>query len=83
MKNNISYIKSKQRKITGIVTKKFREYYLTGGTALSFYFNHRFSEDLNFFTQDYRKEDLDRIMNMFLKRVALDLNLKPARMILG
>lgn len=79
LKNNISYIKSKQRKITGIVTKKFREYYLTGGTALSFYFNHRFSEDLDFFTQNYRKEDPDRIMDHVSKESGFRFKLEACQ----
>ncbi len=63
MNNKISYIKGEQKRIAGLVTKNFEKYYLTGGTALSFYFNHRFSEDLDFFTQRYRKEEPERIMN--------------------
>ncbi len=63
MKDKISYIKEQQKKITALVTKKFRNYYLTGGTALAFYFNHRFSEDLDFFVQEYKREEPDRIMN--------------------
>ncbi len=52
MENKISYIKSEQKKITEFVTKNFKKYYLTGGPALSVYFNHRFSEDLDFFSQN-------------------------------
>ena len=64
MKNKISYIKGEQKKITEFVTKNFKKYYLTGGTALSFYFNHRFSEDLDFFSQNYKKEDPEQIMSL-------------------
>ena len=60
MKDKITYIKDEQKKIATMVTKKFKNYYLTGGTALSFYFGHRFSEDLDFFTQRYRKEEPER-----------------------
>lgn len=67
MKDRISYIKSEQRKITEFVTKNFKKYYLTGGTALSFYFKHRFSEDLDFFSQNYKKEDPDSIMSFISK----------------
>ena len=76
MENKISYIKGEQKKITAMVTKKFKKYYLTGGTALSFYFNHRFSEDLDFFTQDYRKEAPDRIMNFVSKEGGFDFKLE-------
>ena len=67
MRNNIPYIQQQQKKITSLVTKKFKNYYLTGGTALAFYFSHRFSEDLDFFTQDYRREDPVRIMDFISK----------------
>lgn len=76
MENKTSYIKGEQKRITRIVTGKFKQYYLTGGTALSFYFNHRFSEDLDFFTQDYRKEDPDRIMNFVLKETNFNFNIE-------
>lgn len=76
MEGKISYIKGEQRKITRIVTKKFKKYYLTGGTALSFYFRHRFSEDLDFFTQEYRKEDPDRIMNFVSQKTGFAFKLE-------
>lgn len=75
MKNKISYIKGEQKKVAEIVTKKFKEYYLTGGTALSFYFAHRFSEDLDFFTQEYRKEEPERIMNFISKETGFNFKL--------
>ncbi len=64
MENKISYIRGEQKKITEFVTKNFKKYYLTGGTALSFYFNHRFSENLDFFSQNYKKEDPGQIMSL-------------------
>ncbi len=76
MKNKIFYIKSEQKKIFELVNRKFKNYYLTGGTALSFYFDHRFSEDLDFFTQEYRKEDPDRIMNLVSKETGFDFKLE-------
>ena len=76
MKGKISYIKSEQRKIARLVTGKFRKYYLTGGTVLSFYFDHRFSQDLDFFTQDYRKEDPERIMSFVSKESGFDFKLE-------
>lgn len=76
MGNKISYIKSEQKRITGFVTKNFKRYYLTGGTALSFYFNHRFSEDLDFFSQSYAKEDPDKIMNFIAKLTGFKFKLE-------
>ncbi|MFH1776605.1 MAG: nucleotidyl transferase AbiEii/AbiGii toxin family protein, partial [Candidatus Omnitrophota bacterium] len=76
MENKISYIKAEQKKITEFVTKNFKKYYLTGGTALSFYFNHRFSEDLDFFSQNYKKEDTDQIMNFTSKLTGFKFKLE-------
>ena len=56
MRDKVSYIKSEQKRISKMVTKEFKSYYLTGGTALSFYFNHRFSEDLDFLLRDTKKK---------------------------
>lgn len=58
----ITHIKDIQKRITDIVTTRFKSYYLTGGTALNFYFDHRFSEDLDFFTQRYEKQGPINIM---------------------
>lgn len=75
MKNEISYIKGEQKKITRIVTRKFKRYYLTGGTALAFYFAHRFSEDLDFFTQEYKKEGPEQIMGFISKETGFSFKL--------
>lgn len=75
MKNEIFYIKSEQKRITDFVTKKFKKYYLTGGTALSFYFSHRFSEDLDFFTQEYKKEEPGQIMNFISEETGFNFKL--------
>ena len=76
MKDKVSYIKDEQKKIARMVTKKFKNYYLTGGTALSFYFGHRFSEDLDFFTQEYKKQDSERIMNFVAKKTGFAFKLE-------
>jgi len=75
MKTANSYIEGEQRRIKEMVTKKFKNYYLTGGTALSFYFNHRFSEDLDFFTQEYKREDPDQIMRFISKGTGFNFKL--------
>ena len=76
MQSKISYIKGEQKRITRMVTGEFKNYYLTGGTALSFYFNHRFSEDLDFFTQRYTKNDPDRIMRFVSKKRGFNFRLE-------
>ena len=60
--NSQKYIEKEQKRIHRLVTQKFPDYYLTGGTALAFYFRHRFSEDLDFFTQNYRASKAGEIM---------------------
>ena len=67
MKNKIQYIQKEQRRITDLVVKEFPNYYLTGGTALAFHFQHRFSEDLDFFSQKYTKKDPKEIMRYIAK----------------
>lgn len=62
MTKKTTYILKEQKRIAALVAKKFKDYYLTGGTALAFYFGHRFSEDLDFFSQKYQKSDPDKIM---------------------
>lgn len=51
-----------------------QDFYLTGGTALAvFYLNHRYSEDLDFFTQ---KEDLDpQSITIFLESLKSKLSI--------
>ena len=36
MKNNIPYIRAEQKKITALVTKKFKRYYLSGERYIEF-----------------------------------------------
>ena len=52
-------------KIMGSIDTKF---YLTGGTALSrFYLNHRYSEDLDFFTN--RDTDFKKSADIFIRKL--------------
>ena len=76
MKDKISYIKKEQQRISKLVTRKFKNFYLTGGTALSFYFDHRFSEDIDFFTQKYRREEPDQIMNFLSQTTGFKFKLE-------
>ena len=48
----------------------FREFYLTGGTALSaFYLQHRYSEDLDFFTEkSLNTQEIDALMQMWAEK---------------
>jgi predicted nucleotidyltransferase component of viral defense system len=56
-----------QDKVLSLLKGKLGEFYLTGGTALGrYYLNHRYSEDLDFFThtQDTFLYELQRIRNI-------------------
>ncbi|MDP2654368.1 MAG: nucleotidyl transferase AbiEii/AbiGii toxin family protein [Candidatus Omnitrophota bacterium] len=75
MTKKTAYIQGEQKRITELVTKKFKDYYLTGGTALAFYFEHRFSEDLDFFSQKYKKSDPDKIMKFIKEETGFDYRL--------
>ena len=75
MTKKTAYILKEQKRITTLVTKKFKDYYLTGGTALAFYFGHRFSEDLDFFSQKYQKSDPDKIMKYIAKETGFKYQL--------
>lgn len=62
-------------RILEIFAGKLRGFYLVGGTALSlFYFKHRISEDLDFFTQKFNFKKIERIMGNLKKReIKVDL----------
>ena len=60
--DSTKYLPKEQKRIFRLVKALKTPYYLTGGTALAFQFGHRFSEDLDFFTQEYKKDDPDKIM---------------------
>lgn len=76
MKTSTPYIKMEQKRIARIATRRFKNYYLTGGTALCFYFNHRLSEDLDFFTQEYRKKNPDEIMRFLSQKTGFSYRLE-------
>lgn len=50
---NQTLLEKVQKRILDLVTAKYPQIYLVGGTALSMLYRHRISEDLDFFTQVY------------------------------
>ena len=51
------------------LSNKVDKFYLAGGTALSwFYFHHRKSYDLDFFTQEFSSDEIEKTIN-YLKTV--------------
>ena len=58
-----------QRKVLKMLSGRIDNFYLAGGTALSlFYFQHRLSVDLDFFTREFVNSDVLRITK-YLKDV--------------
>ena len=64
-----------QKKVLAIFCKTVlsNKFYLAGGTALSeFYFHHRISEDLDFFTEEeLNLKELERFINLIGRKIAL------------
>jgi hypothetical protein len=62
-----------QNKVLKALSGKVEGFYLAGGTALSlFYFHHRESHDLDFFTKDFSRSKAEKI----IKHLAHEFNLK-------
>ena len=52
-----------QEKVLKALEGKIDNFYLAGGTALSlFYFHHRQSDDLDFFTQEFNQDMINKII---------------------
>jgi len=61
------------KKILKILSGRVNGYYLAGGTALSlFYFQHRESRDLDFFTKEFSRRQIEEI----IKRLSADMGRK-------
>lgn len=58
------------------LANKLEGFYLAGGTALSsFYFKHRESHDLDFFTKDFARSRIERLMLELAKDIGLEIEL--------
>jgi len=62
---------SQQDKVLNLLAGRLGDFYLTGGTALGrFYLGHRYSDDLDFFVNDYpdfaEKTKIETIIDDFL-----------------
>jgi len=73
--DNLKYIQKAQKRIHRLVLKGTKDYYLTGGTALAFYYKHRFSEDLDYFSQNFKANSCDKIMKYILKETGYNYSL--------
>lgn len=74
---NKEKLKKQQITILKALANKIDDFYLCGGTALSlFYFNHRESEDLDFFTQTFSFDRVQAIVNDLKKDLKCSIELK-------
>ena len=64
--SNVALLKA-QKQILKLVTGRFPPVYLVGGTTLRMVYDHRVSEDLDFFTQEYSPK-LHRQVADYIKR---------------
>ncbi len=64
--SNLALLKV-QKQILKLVTDRFPQIYLVGGTAIRMVYDHRPSEDLDFFTQEYSSK-LHRQAADYIKR---------------
>jgi len=76
MGKSTHYPQNEQKRITALVTNRFKQFYLTGGTALSFYFKHRFSDDLDFFTQKYKSQEPDQVIKFISQKIGSPFHLQ-------
>jgi predicted nucleotidyltransferase len=52
-----------QHRVLKVLADKMDDFYLVGGSALSlYYFNHRESQDLDFFTREFSKKRIEEIV---------------------
>lgn len=63
-------------KVLNKLANKLEDFYLAGGTALSlFYFQHRESYDLDFFTEDFSRVKVEEIISGLAKDLGLTIEL--------
>ena len=69
-----------QDSVLKLLADKIDDFYLVGGTALSrYYFQHRISEDLDFFTQEYRPQRVREIISYLSETLNKEIELKVER----
>ena len=65
-----------QDQVLALLADKIDDFYLAGGTALSrYYFQHRHSEDLDFFTQSYARSRIKEIIDYLSRETGNKINL--------
>lgn len=77
-------IKEAQKRLLKIFSEKATRFALAGGTALElYYFHHRFSWDLDFFSPTYDLVEIDRIMAGFQKQEKEKIELEAEFLLSG
>lgn len=70
-------IENYQKKVLKTLSGRMGEFYLVGGTALSlYYFDHRESQDLDFFTQSFSKKMVEEIVGFISAALKKKITLK-------
>ena len=70
-------LKGQQLQILQALAGQIDDFYLVGGTALSlFYFDHRESEDLDFFTKSFSPERVVQVVDDLKKKLPAAIDLK-------
>jgi len=65
-----------QDKVLGALAGDMGEFYLAGGTALArYYFQHRESYDLDFFTQNFSRTAVFAVTDKIKKKLGFEINL--------
>lgn len=65
-----------QKRVLNILSHKMDDFYLVGGTALSlYYFHHRESVDLDFFTQEFNRVRIMQLVKLMEEGLKKKINL--------
>ncbi|MDP3730319.1 MAG: nucleotidyl transferase AbiEii/AbiGii toxin family protein, partial [Candidatus Omnitrophota bacterium] len=72
-----SKIKEAQKELLKAFSKNAKNFALTGGTALELYYlHHRFSVDLDFFSPEYDKKEIESVVSGFEKYCSIKIKLE-------
>lgn len=65
-----------QEKVLGLLSRRINDFYLAGGTALSlYYFHHRESQDLDFFTKKFNRVRIANIIKALSQKSKKEIEL--------
>lgn len=69
-----------QDKILELLSNRVNDFYLAGGTALArYYFQHRVSYDLDFFTKHYSRKRITEIISYLKHKIKKEIELKACQ----